>query len=438
MRKVTNWYIRLIILLGMISGVYSIVSSAMTHPWSDTATLVILIILCILCRCLPLYIRHDCTIDMSFISILTSVLLFGPETATAIVFVTTPFEIIPREDGHGYSHICNTDPIKTLFNASNRNLSFTLAGLAYHAIGGNPGDISLPGVLLPALIFVFCSMLLNSVILLFMFLLEKKVTFYPTIFQMFIGLLPSIFCSAPMAYFLALLLQMPSGAWLALLFMLPLLLARYSLQLYLNGTRQQYSILKTLTAALDAKDTYTEGHSTRVAHYATQIAREMGLSPKRIERLQTGALFHDIGKIGVPDSVLQKPGLLTPEERTEIQRHPMIGVDILKNIDAYLDLLDLVQHHHERYDGFGYPDGTSGDEISLEVYILGAADAFDAITSNRPYCKGRSPEIAARILREEAGKQFHPQVAITAATIIEEERMLPQFSPNAEQEGVAC
>ena len=182
-----------------------------------------------------------------------------------------------------------------------------------------------PGVLFPSLLFVFCSIVINSFILLFLFLLEGKVSFYPTIFQMFLGLLPSILCSAPMAYFLAMLLQMPSGAWLAFLFMLPLLLARYSFKLYLSSAQQQYSILKALTAALDAKDTYTEGHSSRVARFSVQIAERMNLPSKTIQRLQTGAVFHDIGKIGIPDSILQKPGSLTPEERAVIQRHPVIG-----------------------------------------------------------------------------------------------------------------
>ena len=425
MHKTARLYLSLVLVLGCACGVYSLWAALRAQPWESTSILFCLVLLCILCRCLPLYIRPDCTIDMSFISILATVLLLGPETATAIVFLTTPLEIFPRADGKGYCHILNTSPIKTLFNLSNRNLSFTLAGFAYHAAGGEPGNITLPGVLLPAALFILVAIALNSFILLFLFLLEHKVTFYPTILQMFLGLLPSIVCSAPMAYFLAMLLQMKSGVWMALLFMLPLLLARYSFKLYLNGVQQQYSILKTLTAALDAKDTYTEGHSTRVACYATQIASELHLSQRQIRRIQTGAIFHDIGKIGIPDSVLQKPGRLTPEERTVIQRHPVIGVDILKNIDSYSDILDMVLHHHERYDGGGYPDGTRGDEVSLEVYILGAADAYDAITSDRIYSAGRSPQVAARILREEAGKQFHPKVAEVAARMAEEGRLIP-------------
>ena len=425
MKKNTRCYIGLILVLGALAGLYSLLVTVRVRPWDSPALFVCLVLLCILCRCLPLYIRPDCTIDMSFISILATVLLFGPETATTIMFLTTPLEIYRRDDGKGYCHILNTAPVKTLFNLCNRNLSFTLAGFLYNLTGGVPGDLAIPGVLLPALSFVLCSILLNSFFLLLMFRLEQQISFYPTALFMFVGLLPNIVCSAPIAYFLAELLRMPSGVWLAVLFMLPLLLARYSFQLYLNGVRQQYSILKTLTAALDAKDTYTEGHSTRVAGYAVRIAAELRLPQRRIRRIHTGAIFHDIGKIGIPDSVLQKPGALTPEERAVIQRHPVIGVDILKNIDSYSDILGMVLHHHERYDGKGYPDRTCGDQVSLEVYILGVADAYDAITSDRIYASGRSPQVAANILRAEAGKQFHPRVARVAARMAEEGRLLP-------------
>lgn len=136
---------------------------------------------------------------------------------------------------------------------------------------------------------------------------------------------------------------------------------------------------------------------------------------------------------------MQKPGALTPEERAIIQRHPQQGVDILRNIDAYQELIPLILHHHEFYDGRGYPDGTAGDQVPLEVYILGAADAYDAITSDRPYRKGRTPAQAAEILRSEAGKQFHPQVAEVVAGMSERgELALEEDAPVPEEAGSAC
>jgi putative nucleotidyltransferase with HDIG domain len=415
MKPLTRAYMAFIGLFGLFLGVDSLLR--FLNRWQGAWTLsfigifITLVLLCILCRCLPLYIREDCTIDMSFISILAIVLILGPEAAVAIVFLTTPFVVVPTADGKGHSHIFNTDPWKTCFNIGNHNISFYLAGMAYYAAGGVPGNITLPGVLLPALIFICCATLLDSTVLLLFFVLEQRIKFYPTIFQMFFSLIPSIACSAPMAYFLAMLLQMPSGAWMALLFMLPLLLARYSFKLFLKSQQQQYDIIHTLNAAIEAKDPYTQGHSARVGVYATRIAEHLKLPKKQIQRLGVAALFHDIGKIGIPDSILLKSGALTPEERQHIQHHPEIGVKIIGNIDAYQDLVDLVLHHHEFYNGGGYPSGTSGDDLTLSTYILSAADAYDAITTDRPYRKGMTPQKAAAIMEAEMGRQFHPLVA---------------------------
>lgn len=379
----------------------------------------ILTVLCVLCCCLPLYIREDCTIDMSFISILAIILLEGPAAAVTIYFLSTPFVVVTTLDGKSSQHIFNTDPIKTIFNANNLNISLLVAGMVYTRTGGIPGEIALPGALIPAFSYLLTAVAINSFFMVILFHLEHNMKFYPTIFQMFLQLLPSIFCSAPIGYFLAVLLQMDSGPYMAILFLLPLLLARFSFKLFLRGQQQQYEIVRTLTAAIEAKDPYTEGHSQRVGSYAARIAAKMKLSPTRIRRLQTAAVFHDIGKIGIPDAILQKRGPLTEEERQAIQNHPEIGMNILRNIDTYDDITELVLHHHERYDGKGYPSKTSGDDLKLDTYILAAADTYDAITSDRPYRRAMSPEKAKEILLAEAGFQFHPDVAKAAADMID-------------------
>lgn len=423
MRTVTKIYSLLVGLLGLGATAWSVWALFIGGPivWSaqNIGTFLLLLLFCWLCCCLPLYIRPDCTVDLSFISILVSALLLGPEAAVLISAVSFPLVVVPAPDGRGYQHIFNTSPLKTLFNIGDHALSYWAGGLVYYLAGGVPGDITLPGVLLPAALFILAAMVLNAVLALLYFVFESRVKFFPAIFQMFLSLLPSVACAAPIGYFLSLLLRTSAGIWVSLLFMLPLLLARYSFKLFLSAKQQQYSMVKAFTAALEAKDTYTKGHSSRVGIYAVRIAEEMKLSPKLVQRLQTGAIFHDIGKIGIPDAILQKPAALTAEERAVIQTHPATGVEILRNIDLFQDIIELVRHHHERYDGGGYPDGTVGGELPLEVYILGAADAYDAITSERPYCHGRSPQVAAQILREEAGRQFHPEVAEVAAALAE-------------------
>ena len=433
MDRVTKWYMVFICALGMVISVYSVWRFFFLHASSDQGvrltTFAVLLLLSWLCYCLPLYIRDDCTVDLSFISILASVLTMGPEAAVVISLISYPLSVIPAPDGKDHIHIFNTAPIKTLFNISNRSISYAVGGIAYYALGAVPGAISLPGILPPAILYIVLSMAANVVVILFYYKFSQDLDLSTVVVPMILGLLPSIALSAPIGYFLALLLLMNNGAWLALLFMLPLLLARYSFKLYLDGQRQQYSIIQAFAAALEAKDTYTQGHSSRVAAYTVQIATAMGLPERRIRRLSDAAVLHDIGKIGVPDSILQKPAALTPEERAVIQRHPQTGVDILRNLDSYQELLPLILHHHEFYDGRGYPDGTKGDEISLDTYILGVADAFDAITSDRPYRDGRSPQAAAAILRAESGKQFHPKVVETVAAMVERGELGPDRIP---------
>ena len=436
MRSVTKWYTGFITGLGLLVGAGCVwrFFTQRAGTWTPALLLTFLVLLLLYwgCCCLLLYLRDDCTVDLSFLSVLAAVLLLGPEAAVVINLITYFFVVVPSPDGRGYEHARNTALYKTFFNLSMRNLSYMAGGLVYYAAGGIPGSISLPGVLPSALLFIALSMIANVFIIVIYFRCEGLAKIYPTFFQMFGGLLPSIGLSAPIGYFLAMLLTMRGGVWLALLFMLPLLLARYSFKLYLTSQKHQEQIIRTLTAALEAKDTYTEGHSQCVSEYTVKRARRLGLSAARVKTLETAAIFHDIGKSGVPDSILQKPGILTPEERSVIRGHPEQGVHILESLDGYQDIIPLVLHHHEFYDGRGYPGGTSGEEIPLDTYILSAADAYDAITSDRPYRAGRTPAAAAAILREEAGKQFHPQVALVVAEMAESgELSRPESEPSA-------
>ncbi|WP_281759463.1 HD-GYP domain-containing protein [Alicyclobacillus hesperidum] len=171
------------------------------------------------------------------------------------------------------------------------------------------------------------------------------------------------------------------------------------------------SYFATLAAALDARDPYTAGHSIRVAAYAEAIGRQVGLAADVITQLRQSALLHDIGKIGIRDEVLLKDGRLTDEEFAVIQQHPVIGESIVRQIQpdtAMKPLLPGIRSHHERYDGKGYPDGLSGSDIPLFGRILAVADAYDAMTSDRPYRAGMAPERAIAILLDGRGTQWDP------------------------------
>ncbi|MGV3485507.1 MAG: HD-GYP domain-containing protein [Planctomycetaceae bacterium] len=177
--------------------------------------------------------------------------------------------------------------------------------------------------------------------------------------------------------------------------------------------------LSALVSALDAKDRYTYGHSARVSELSVALARDLKMSDSECENLRKAALLHDIGKIGVDDAVLRKHGKLTDEEFLEIQKHPVIGYDILKAIGAFEPLLPGVLHHHESWDGTGYPHRLQGEEIPRIAQIIAVADAFDAMTSDRPYRDGMPIERVLGIFKEGIGVQWAPDVATLLVTQID-------------------
>jgi putative nucleotidyltransferase with HDIG domain len=172
-------------------------------------------------------------------------------------------------------------------------------------------------------------------------------------------------------------------------------------------------LLHSLTSAVDAKDAYTCGHSERVALLSRFMARQVGLPEQAVDRIYMAGLLHDVGKIGVPESVLQKAGRLTSDEYDQIKKHPRIGARILHDVKQLEDIVPGVLHHHERYDGRGYPAGLSGQSIPLMGRIICLADSFDAMTSNRTYRKALPLEVAMMEIRRCSGTQFDP--ALTEA-----------------------
>ncbi|MFC1979990.1 diguanylate cyclase [Chloroflexota bacterium] len=170
------------------------------------------------------------------------------------------------------------------------------------------------------------------------------------------------------------------------------------------------SVIYALAATVDAKDHYTYGHSKKVAEYAVILSQALGLSQDRVAVIRTAALLHDMGKIGIPDSVLNKKGALTQDEWAVIKAHPKLGVEILRHVTDLVNCLPAILHHHECYDGTGYPRGLSGSDIPLEARIMAIADAYDAITSLRPYRKKLSPWDALAELKQHAGTQFDAEM----------------------------
>jgi len=169
--------------------------------------------------------------------------------------------------------------------------------------------------------------------------------------------------------------------------------------------------LQALTGLLDLRDDETHGHSLRVVACTLRLAQEMGITdPEHLRNMEQGALLHDVGKVGVADSVLRKTAKLDDVEWMEMKGHPELGYRMLKDIDFLKDALTVVRYHHERWNGSGYPKGLKGEEIPLDARIFAVIDAYDAITSDRPYSRARSYEEAVEILRRDSGVLFDPQV----------------------------
>ncbi|HUV52548.1 MAG TPA: HD domain-containing phosphohydrolase [Dehalococcoidia bacterium] len=188
----------------------------------------------------------------------------------------------------------------------------------------------------------------------------------------------------------------------------------------IENSRSQRSVIEevkttiqALAAAIDAKDPYTRGHSQRVVQYALMSGRSLSLSRMELEIIEYAGILHDIGKIGIPDAILSKRGALTAEEYEEIRKHPVISTNIIKDIPFLKPVRESVLHHHEKYNGSGYPDGLIGEDIPMGARVLAVADAFDAMTSDRPYRIALPEHHAIIELRKYSGKQFCP-VALEA------------------------
>jgi len=177
--------------------------------------------------------------------------------------------------------------------------------------------------------------------------------------------------------------------------------------------------ITTVVKALEARDQYTRGHSERVAYYAEKMAEEMNLLPGQVKEISLAGKLHDIGKIGINDQILLKPGRLSPEEFKEIQAHPQKSVEILSPLDFLKPLFPLIYGHHERIDGQGYPRQLKGEEIPLGARILAAADTYDALTTTRPYREACSCQEALNVLEQIRGKQVDSQCVDALLRVLE-------------------
>jgi HD-GYP domain-containing protein (c-di-GMP phosphodiesterase class II) len=217
-----------------------------------------------------------------------------------------------------------------------------------------------------------------------------------------------------------------SYGWAALLVALPLPMLRFTYVLYAKATQRHTQeleelsteLITTLAAVVDARDAYTFGHSSQVSRYSVVIAEQMGYSPEALKQLQRSALLHDIGKVGIPEKILFKPGRLTPEEYELMKRHTTIGHDIIKRIRPLQDAAIVALHHHERWNGSGYPDGLKGVQTNLDSRIVGVADTLETLISDRPYRRGCTLEEALAEIDRCCGTLFDPEVVAALHRVV--------------------
>jgi putative nucleotidyltransferase with HDIG domain len=308
-----------------------------------------------------------------------------------------------------------------MFNYCVLVLPFLFSSFIYIKLGGAFSTNNILSRIPIIIIFCVIYFVLNALISSGLYaILNNKNFFYFFMSNATIGILSSI-VMAPFGILLAYEYNL-NGFLGVLVIVFPLVLARYTFSLYIQYKDQYIQTVDTLMRAMEARDKYTEGHSQRVAEISENIARVLKYSDSKIERLHMAALLHDVGKIGIDDKILNKPGKLTNEEYEIIKSHPEIGYNILKDIKNLQDLLPIVRNHHERYDGKGYPDGKSGNDLNLDVFIVQLADSIDAMSTDRPYRKALSEEEIMAEINRFRGSQFHPKVVDAYTKILEKHK----------------
>lgn len=407
-------YIAVVSITGSLLGLKYILEYLLSVLCGETVVslplLLMPILLCGICRSLPIPIRDGEELDLSIISVLAVYLSHGVHAAVLTYAVSTLITFQPGAKGKGMRHLFCIGPQKVIFNDSTILLSIILPGLLVGRLfAWQPGDLSLPGVLAPMCVFSVFTFAVNGVLQVGLFCLNGMIE-PRDMALMLVKLLPNVLAAIPLGFLLSFGYTSVTRIWFTLLLFLPLLLARYAWKQYLYTSTEQSRLIQVLINSIEAKDKYTQGHSERVANYSVQIARQMHLPSRQIGLIRQGAVLHDVGKIGIPDQILNKPARLTEEEMQQIRAHPAVGTRILEEVGLHPDVLRIVHSHHERYDGKGYPDGCPLSELDLSVRIVSVADAYDAMTSDRPYRARLPREVAIARLREGRGGQFDPDV----------------------------
>lgn len=330
------------------------------------------------------------TVSLAFAMHYAAVLLGGPVSGALVALFST----VSRQDV-----MERRPPYRVMFNAGQMVVSTLASGTTFILLGGTPlvqlGSAYAIGLswIVAAFAAAIVQAAVNIVLVGFAISMSAGVALTEVWRRSFRSYMVSLVALTLLGLVLAQLV-VTAGIWGVLLLVIPFFVSRQTFEVYQGLARAYRDTVTALVAVLEAKDPYTRGHSERVASYARAVGEVMGLSEPRVQRLELAALLHDIGKVGIAASTLLKPGSLTAEEFDEIRLHPITGSSLLQDIDFLADVTPVIEAHHERLDGTGYPYGLAADHIALEPRILAVADSFDAMTSNRAYRDAMGIEMA--------------------------------------------
>lgn len=359
--------------------------------------ILIFLILIIMADSFPVKLPRGGSVTVSFAANAAAILLFQPLIVIALTISRDLFFLIQ-----------GNNKVKHFFNCSQVTVSVGSAALLYRSLAPSIADFTVYHIP-PFIASMLVIFILNPTFVTLILAFVQNENPY-TIWLVNIKWSTLTFLSmAPLGALIA-VIYINIGFWGLVLFLFPLILARHTFQSYINMRETFLDTIKSLSLAIDAKDPYTKGHSSRVADYVTAIARELKWPEDRAEFLHYIALIHDVGKVTVPEHILKKDSMLTNEENDIMKKHSYAGSEVIKEVKYFSGGSDIIKHHHERWDGSGYPDQIKGEDIPEGARILAVADAFDAMTTNRPYRKALEPKDALTELKECAGTQFDPKV----------------------------
>ncbi|MQA78558.1 MAG: HD domain-containing protein [Streptosporangiales bacterium] len=352
----------------------------------------------------------------------------------AAVVLTGPWGAIIATTATLFVYVPGGRPlVKRVFNVAQYNIAVGAAGLVYVGLGGHVGPLTVDTFVASMLPFAASALVyyaFNTALVSMVVALTSSIRPHDLWRQAIVPLAPTYLGYGPIGLLLAVLWG-EVGVFAAVLALGPIAVARWaSIQLVAERGVQE-SALRTFARAVETKDFYTRGHSERVSQLSTLMGREAGFSDERVALLGYAGLLHDIGKIRVPTQILQKAGPLTRDEYAAIQLHPVYGQAMMRDVSFLDDVLPGILHHHERFDGAGYPMGLAAYDIPEFARVITVADAFDCMTSTRSYRPARSTEEALAELNRGSGTQFDPVMVELLGRVVARDGWTPNTTPVA-------